>query len=145
MLTAPALIRSEINLLLEAKIRGMTELMTRGDKLGVARFYADNALITDMKEIWVNRRDAIDQYWTNMPVFTEWQLRILETGGDAEAPFQRLSSVAWLEIEGVQHVDMGHSLMVWKKQADGDYRVSMDMYRLLSFHSPGSAGVYPWG
>lgn len=144
MTKTPLLIRPDTVLLLEAKI-GMTEHMTRGDKLGVARFYSDSALITDMKELWVSGRQAIDQYWNKMPVFQEWQLRIIETGGDVDAPFQRLSSVAWLEIEGVQHVDMGHSLMVWKKQPDGDYRVHMDMYRLLSFHSPKNTGVYPWG
>lgn len=47
------------------------------------------------------------------------------------------------EIEGVQHVDMGECLMVWKKQADGDYRIYMDMYRLLSFHTPQDVKSYP--
>ncbi|WP_411726546.1 hypothetical protein [Methyloglobulus sp.] len=122
--------------LLEAKIRAMAEFGVNGDKVSVARFYADNALITDMGEMWVMGREPIDRYWVGMPSFQEWHLTILDTGGHAEAPYQRLRSTAWLEIDGNLCVDMGQSLVVWKKQSDGDYRIYVDIYRLTKFEEP---------
>lgn len=69
---------SEVLLKLEAKVRAMTE--AANDKVGIAHFYMDGALITDMKRVWIRGREAIEQYWAAMPAFQEWQLQILETG-----------------------------------------------------------------
>lgn len=127
---------------LEAKIRAMIE--AGNDRAAVARFYADDAIITDMKKLWVRGREAIYQYWSEMPAFQEWQLQVLETGGNAETPYQRLRSIAWMEIEGAQHVELGHCLIVWKKQGNGDYLIYMDIYNQLICDGPKSKAAYPW-
>lgn len=134
---------SEVLLKLEAKVRAMTE--AANDKVGIAHFYMDGALITDMKRVWIRGREAIEQYWAAMPAFQEWQLQILETGGDAETPYQRLRSIAWMEIDGVQTVEMGHCLTVWKRQTNGDYLIYMDTYNQLACDAPLSKLNYPWG
>lgn len=127
---------SDVLQVLEAKIRDFAECGIKGDKIGLARFYADDALITDLQDMWIKGRKAIDRYWMDMPPFQEWQLTILDTGGDAQTPYQRISSTAWLEIDGQHCVDMGHSLLIWKKQPDGDYRIYLDIYRLSKFEAP---------
>jgi hypothetical protein len=33
------------------------------------------------------------------------------------------------------YVDEGYCFMVWKRQADGDYRIFVDIYRPLKFGS----------
>jgi ketosteroid isomerase-like protein len=136
--TAPA----ETLLKLEAKVRAMTE--ASNDRIGIAHFYADDAIITDMKKLWIRGREAIEQYWCDMPAFQEWQLQVLETGGDAETPYQRLRSIAWMEIDGIQHVEMGHCLIVWKRQTNGDYLIYMDMYNQLICDAPKIKVSYPW-
>ncbi|MGH8727143.1 MAG: YybH family protein [Burkholderiales bacterium] len=138
-MTIPAL-PADTLLKLEGRIRAMTE--ASNDKVGIAHFYMEDALITDMKRLWVRGREAIEKYWSDMPVFQEWQLQVLETGGNFDTPYQRLRSIAWMEVDGIQHVEMGHCLIVWKKQANGEYLIYMDMYNQLVCDGP--IPVYPW-
>jgi ketosteroid isomerase-like protein len=132
----------ETLLKLESKVRAMAN--AGNDRIGIAHFYTDDALITDMKKVWVRGREAIDAYWAEMPAFQEWQLQVLETGGDRETPYQRLRSIAWMEIDGTQHVEMGHCLIVWKQQKNGDYLIYMDTYHQIAFDSPKPKTPYPW-
>ena len=130
-----ASIPSEVVQKLETQIRAMTEAMVRGDAPGVARFYADNGLLTDLKEFRVEGREALDQHWASLPPYQEWQLLILETGGDSDAPHQRLHSIARMNIKGKDYVDEGYCFVVWKKQSNGDYRIHVDIYHPLKFEA----------
>jgi ketosteroid isomerase-like protein len=127
---------------LEARVRAMTE--ASNDRIGIAHFYTDDAVITDMRKLWIRGREAIEQYWGEMPAFQEWQLKVLETGGDAETPYQRLRSIAWIEIDDIQRVEMGHSLIVWKRQSNGDYLIYMDIYNQLVCDAAKVKSPYPW-
>jgi ketosteroid isomerase-like protein len=127
---------------LEAKVRAMAE--AGNDKVGIAHFYTDDAIITDINKLWIRGREAIEQYWEDMPPFREWRLQILETGGDAKTPCQRLRSIAWMEIDGVPYVELGHCLIVWKRQANGDYLICMDIYNQLACDAPKGKVTYPW-
>jgi len=122
---------------LNAKLRAMTESMLAGNKLAVARFYSDDALLTDLKDFRVEGREAIDRHWTQLPTYQSWQLNILETGGDLETPFQRLHSLAHMEIKGREYIDEGYCFVVWKRQANGDYQIHADIYRPLKFEVQG--------
>ena len=125
----------EVRQMIEAHLLAMTQTLLRGDHLGVARFYADNALLTDLKSSRVEGREAIDQHWIQLPTYKEWTLRVLETGGDAETPHQRLLSVARLEIEGQEYVDEGYCFVVWRQQPDGAYRIHVDIYCPIRFEA----------
>ena len=126
-------IPSEVLQHLNAKLHAMTESMLAGNKLAVARFYSDNALLTDLKDFRVEGREAIDRHWTQLPTYRSWQLNILETGGDVETPFQRLHSLARMEIKGQEYIDEGYCFVVWKHQANGDYQIHADIYHPLKF------------
>ena len=126
---------SEIRQTPEAKVLAMTETMVRGDTLGVAQFYADNALLTDLKEFRFEGREAIDQRWTRLPTYSHWQLTVLETGGDADTPHQRPHSVARMGVKGQEYIDEGYCFVVWKKQPDGDYRIHVDVYSPIKFEA----------
>ena len=118
---------------LEGKLQAMTQTMVSGNPATVAHTYADNALLTDLKDFRVEGREAIDQHWAKLPRYLDWQLRLLETGGDAEAPHQRLHSVAHMSLKGQVYLDEGYCFVVWKRQADGDYRIHVDIYHPLKF------------
>jgi len=113
----------------------MTESMLRGDQLGVARVYADNALLTDLRKFRVEGRAAIDRHWTQLPVYKAWTLTVLETGGDADMPYQRLLSVARMGIKGKAYLDEGYCLVVWKRQPDGAYKIHVDVYSPIKFEA----------
>jgi len=113
----------------------MTQSMLRGDQLGVARFYADNAVLTDLRKFRVEGREAIYQHWTQLPAYKAWTLTILETGGDAETPHQRLLSVARMGIKGRGYIDEGYCFVVWKQQPDGAYKIHVDVYCPIKFEA----------
>lgn len=118
---------------LSLRIQAMTDAMLKGDPRSVAHVYADNALLTDLKDLRVEGRAAIDQHWQNLPRYQTWQLDVLESGGDAETPHQRLHSMAHMKIKGQEYVDEGFCFVVWKKQDDGEYRIYTDVYHPIRF------------
>jgi ketosteroid isomerase-like protein len=118
---------------LEDKLRAMTQAMLSGNRVEVAHTYADNALLTDLKDFRVEGREAIDQHWAELSPSIDWQLRPLETGGDVEMPHQRLHSVARMVFKGQVTVDERYCFVVWKRQADSDYRIHVDIYHPLKF------------
>lgn len=134
----PSTLPSDVLQTLQSRLQAMTEAMLRGDKLGVAHCYSDNALLTDLHEFRAEGRAAIDDHWTHLPTYKTWQLLILETGGDTETPYQRLHSIARLDFKGKEYTDEGYCFVVWKKQPDGDYRIYVDVYRPLNTTSRGS-------
>ena len=119
--------------LLENKLRAMSQAMVSGNPAAVAQTYADNALLTDLKDFRVEGRQAIDQHWTKLGRYLAWQLRPLETGGDVETPHQRLHSVARMMLKGQVYIDEGYCFVVWKRLGDGDYRIQVDIYLPLKF------------
>ena len=118
---------------LEDKLHAMSQAMVSGNPVEVAHIYADHALLTDLKDFRVEGRQAIDHHWTKLARYLEWQLRPLETGGDVETPHQRLHSLARIMFKGKVYVDEGYCFVIWKRQADGDYQIYVDIYHPLKF------------
>jgi len=123
---------AELAEMLESLTKAMTEALKRGDKLGVARFYADNALLTDLNTFGRQGRAAIDAHWISLPPCKDWRLEVLEIGGDSETPYQRLKSTLVLEMGGKEIHDVGYCFVVWKRQPDGVYRIYVDVYRPIT-------------
>ena len=118
---------------LETKLQMMTQAMMSGDSATVAGIYTDDAVLTDLKDFRAEGRDAIDRHWLELSRYLDWQLRPLETGGDAETPYQRLHSIAHLSLNGKTYVDEGYCFVVWKRGSDGEYRIYVDIYHPLKF------------
>lgn len=120
---------------LEANLQEMTQAMMAGEPLRVAQFYTDYALLTDFKDFRVEGRAAIDQHWTKLSHYKSWQLDVLETGGDADNPYQRLHSMARFDMRGKEYLDEGYCFVVWQKQTNGGYRIHVDVYSPLKFEA----------
>ena len=114
---------------LATQLRAMTDALQRGDGLGVAQVYADDALLTDLRGFRVQGRAALDAHWASLPVCLSWQLDVLEVGGDPSLPYQQLRSTLILERNGRAIPDVGTCFVVWKRQANGDYRIYVDIYQ----------------
>src|SRR5262245_34322824 len=114
---------------LAAHLGAMTSALEQGNGLGVARIYADDALLTDLHDSRVQGRAAIDTHWARLAPCTSWQLEVLDTGGDPAMPYQRLRSTILFERNGEQIYDRGTCFVIWKQQANGDYQIYVDIYQ----------------
>ena len=108
--------------------RRMVETMKRGDLLGVARFYADDAMIIFHRGQKIQGRKAIDAYWTGIKGAKDWQLDVIEVGGSRDEVYQIGKSSFTSEADGKESNYTCDFLVIWKRQADGAYKIYVDIY-----------------
>jgi ketosteroid isomerase-like protein len=123
---------AELTDMLASRLCAMTSALQRGDGKSVAAVYADDALLTDLHSSQIHGRAALDMHWTSLPPCVSWRLDVLESGGDPAMPYQRLSSTLILEHNGKLIHDEGTCFVVWKRHADGNYQIYVDIYRSAS-------------
>ncbi|MEX2153072.1 MAG: nuclear transport factor 2 family protein [Gemmatimonadaceae bacterium] len=108
------------------------------DPATLARFYADDASILGGGGRYVGRTQ-VDQYWREgSSMIAEWNLEVLEVGGDTTTPWVRGRSTM-LGKSGRRMVTEYIGLL--KRQPDGQLRFYVDMYVAASpgpRRSPGS-------
>ena len=109
----------------------MAATFNRGDYLGAARFYADDAQIIGPGAPRVIGRAAIDRYWTSLPAGSTWRLDVLDAGGGHSSPWQLGRSTLVMPSRdpgGTPFTSVVDFLGVWKRQADGTLKLYIDMY-----------------
>lgn len=116
------------------------ELMARfnrGDKLGVAAMYTDDAMMLSDGGERYQGRAAIDRYWAGDPSAParpapktppHWTLHILSLEGTPEMPVQRGRSIIASEWEGTPKTSDVQFFVVWRRQPDGTYRIAVDAW-----------------
>lgn len=108
--------------------RRMVETMKRGDLLGVARFYADDATILFHRGRKIQGRQAIDAYWTSIKGAKDWKLDVIEVGGSWDGVYQIGKSSFTSEVDGKESNYTCDFLIIWKRQKDGAYKIYVDSY-----------------
>jgi ketosteroid isomerase-like protein len=109
----------------------MAATFNRGDYLGAARFYTDDAQIIGAGGVRVTGRAAIDRYWTSIPAGSTWRLDVLDAGGGRNAPWQLGRSTLVMPSRGGSgetNTSVVDFLGVWKRQPDGTLKLYIDMY-----------------
>jgi ketosteroid isomerase-like protein len=107
----------------------MTATFARGDVAGVARFYADDGRLVGPRRTTISGRAAIDRYWSSIRGAKSWQLEVLEVGGTREAAYQvGISTLVTVGPDGRQHASVTEFVVIWKRQADGTFRIALDLY-----------------
>jgi ketosteroid isomerase-like protein len=109
----------------------MAATFNRGDYLGAAHFYADDAQIIGAGGVRVTGRAAIDRYWTSMPAGATWRLDLLDAGGGRNSPWQLGRSTLVVPNrngDSVPTTSVVDFLGVWRRQADGTLKLYIDMY-----------------
>ena len=109
----------------------MAATFNRGDYLGAARFYSDDAQIIGPGGVRVTGRAAVDRYWTSIPAGSTWRLEVLDAGGGRNAPGQLGGSTLVMPSrsgDGTTSTSIVDFLAVWKRQADGTLKLYIDMY-----------------
>ena len=124
---------SSLRRIVEEMNRKQIEAFNRGDLLGVARIYADDATIYFPN--WATRqggriqgREAIDKYWLAIKKPREWKLEIVEVGGTKDAIWELGKSTLTEEVDGKGATYVGDFIVIWKRQKGGSYRIHTDIY-----------------
>ena len=119
--------------IVEEMNRKQIETFNRGDLLGTARIYADDATIYFPN--WATRqagrirgREAIDKYWLAIKNPKQWKLEIVEVGGTKDAIWEIGKSTLTEEVDGKDATYVGDFIVIWKRQRDGSYRIHADIY-----------------
>jgi ketosteroid isomerase-like protein len=120
-------IRRELAAINEA----MAATFNRGDYLGAARFYSDDAQIIGPGGMHVIGRAAVDRYWTSIPAGSQWRLAVLDAGGGRNSPWQLGRSTLVMPSrnnDGTTQTSIVDFLAIWKRQLDGSLKLYIDMY-----------------
>ena len=114
---------------IEALNRDMESALREGDLLGVARFYADDAILLGPRGQRVEGREAIDRYWTGIRGAKDWKLTTTKLGGERETVYQIGRSRLVTAEGGRESVSEVEFVVVWRRQPSGDtYRIEVDSY-----------------
>lgn len=109
----------------------MAATFNRGDYLGAARFYSDDAQIIGAGGVRVTGRAAVDRYWTSIPAGATWRLDVLDAGGSRDSMWQLGRSTLVMPSrsgDGTTNTSIVDFLGVWKRQPDGTLKLYIDMY-----------------
>jgi len=113
-----ATLREDVESLLTAMVAAF-----KTEPASVARFYTDDASILGGGQRAVGRAE-IDRYWREATMFTDWNLEVLEVGGEGRTP--------WVRGRSTFHGRSGRMMVtefvgLLKRQPDG-LRFYVDMY-----------------
>ena len=106
----------------------MDDCLMRGDLLGYAAFYSDEATIIGFDKRKIQGREAIDRFCFEMTGIKEAKAVVLEVGGSGDLIYQVATSFASWERNGEAGSYLCDCMYVWRKEADGTYRIFLDAY-----------------
>lgn len=106
----------------------MENCFKSGDLLGVARFYADDAVIIGPAGNTTHGRDAIDDYWQHFTDPVGWRLDLYTIEGSNALISQRGRSTLEYKSNGEPRRSVVEYLLVWVRQPDGQLKIVLDAY-----------------
>ena len=107
------------------------EAYNRGDVAAVADFYTEDAKVLPNNMEMVSGKQAIQQLWkTAMEMgVRKMNLETAEVGYDGNLAYERGVSIVTIEPKGEQaRTEKGKYLIVLKRQADGSWKVAVDIW-----------------
>ena len=106
----------------------MDACLMRGDLRGYADFYADDATIIGFDKRKIQGREAIDAFCFAMTGVKEAKAVVLDVGQSGDLIWQVATSFASWERNGEAGSYFCDCMYVWRKEADGTYRIFLDAY-----------------
>ncbi len=123
----------EVRAAIAAIDKKFMEDANRGDAAVGAAAYTDDAILMPPNHSPLEEKQAIEQYLAEIaPQFqaSNFQLSILEVDVQGDTTIVRGTYSANITIPGVDAPmeDRGKTLQVWKKQADGSWKLHRDIW-----------------
>ena len=124
-------LRSEVEALHSAMLAAF-----RRDPAAVADFYTDDARILGGGGRYIGR-EQVNQYWKQSPAGAEWQLEIMEVGGDKDTPWVR--GISTLQSQSGRRL-VTEYVGLLRRQPDNTLKFYVDIYTSTSpMRAPGGA------
>ena len=108
--------------------RQMEEAYNRGDMLGVAQYYADDAVLKGPRGYEVRGRSAIDAFWRGIQNPKSWRLEAFDIGGSANEAYQYGRSTLVQSGSPTDRTSVTNFVVIWKRGADGKLRIALDFF-----------------
>ena len=122
--TATSGVRDEI----ERLNREMDACLVRGDLLGYAAFYSDDATIIGTDKRKIQGRAAIDQFCLAMTGVTEARAVVLDVWASGDFICQVATSFSRWERNGEAGSYFCDCMYVWRKEENDTYRIFLDAF-----------------
>jgi uncharacterized protein (TIGR02246 family) len=123
----------EVRAAIAAIDKKFMEDANRGDAAAGAAAYTDNAILMPPNHSPLEGKQAIEKYLTEIASqiqASNFQLSIFEVDVQGDTTIVRGTYSANITIPGVDAPieDRGKTLQVWKKQADGSWKIHRDIW-----------------
>ncbi len=103
------------------------EQFNKGNLLGVAQFYSDDAMIYHPGKIY-RGREAINKYWEDIKGGKSWRLTIKEVGGSKNSFWVAGLSELTVVNNGVDRTYASNYIVIMQPDKNGDYKIYKDIY-----------------
>jgi ketosteroid isomerase-like protein len=118
----------EIRQYVEKLNQEMDDCLMRGDLQGYANFYADDATIIGFEKRKIQGREALNEFCFAMTGVKEAKAIVLDVWMSGDFICQVATSLAKWERNGEEGSYFCDCMYVWRKEADGTYRIFLDAY-----------------
>lgn len=119
---------AEVRQYIEKLNREMDECLMRGDLQGYASFYSDDATIIGFEKRKIQGREALNEFCFAMTGVKEAKAIVLNVWMSGDFICQVATSLAKWERNGEEGSYFCDCMYVWRKEADGTYRIFLDAY-----------------
>lgn len=127
--TAPAGLSEADRAAIEQGSQAFADAMNAADWDALAMTYTEDAVLMPPNAESVRGRDAIRDYISSFPPISDFQLTNSEVDGAGDIAYVTGAYTMTLTPEGAEPiVDSGKYIEIRKKQADGSWLMSRDMY-----------------
>jgi uncharacterized protein (TIGR02246 family) len=106
----------------------MDDCLMRGDLQGYANFYSDDATIIGFEKRKIQGREEINEFCFAMTGVKEAKAVVLDVWMSGDFICQVATSLAKWERNGEEGSYFCDCMYVWRKEADGTYRIFLDAY-----------------
>ncbi len=109
----------------------LVEAFNRGDAASVAALYTDNASVLPPNSKMVQGRQSIQEFWNDgiQMGLKDLTLTAVDVGGSGDTAYEIGKYTLKIQPEGQESIaDSGKSVVVWKQQADGMWKLHVDIW-----------------
>jgi ketosteroid isomerase-like protein len=104
------------------------ELVVAGNWSALVETYTEDAIFLPPNEATVQGRANIQAWMEAFPPISEARLTIQEIDGYGDLAYIRGTYAMTLSIEGVEMLDTGKYIEIHRKQADGSWPMTVDIF-----------------
>jgi uncharacterized protein (TIGR02246 family) len=108
-----------------------TEAFNRGDAAGVATLYTDDATLLPPNNEMLHGKQKIQEFWSGgiQMGLKDVAFAIVDVGGSGDTAYEIGKYSLTIQPEGqAAMTDSGKYVVVWKRQADGTWKLHVDIW-----------------